>query len=184
VINGQFHKKLDVLEHLLEKMPDSPPEVAQKLATRALEEVRRLRQEAEQEDIAQTNRTLLGARLLDRRRTRFFVAYADHGIRLSALLFLVASHTRRRWNAGKRSRQAGWRNKAEWFGAQIGICGRQIYRLVRQGKELRLLDYTRTRRGLLVWIKDRKVHALRDRIMRKTTLTSGTTTCGLSGCWA
>jgi len=159
VINEQLQKKLSVLEHMLEKVPDSHPKVAQKLATKALEEVRLLRQEVDQEDIAQTNRTLLAAKLLDRRRTRFFVAYADHGIRLSALLFVVASHTRRRWNAGKRGKAAGWRKKAEWFGAQIGISGRQIYRLVGKGRKLRLLGSVRTRRGLLVWIKNRKVYA-------------------------
>ena len=70
------------------------PEVAKKVAIAALEDVRRFCKNAGMEDIAQMNRTALGAKLLERRRTRFFVAYADHGIRLSALLFLVASHTR------------------------------------------------------------------------------------------
>ena len=37
--------------------------------------------------------------------------------------------------------------------------GRQIHRLVREGKNLRLLDFLRTRRGLLLWVS-RNVHAI------------------------
>ena len=155
----QIQKKLSALETQLSYAAKAAPEVAKKVAIAALEDVRRFCKDAGMEDIAQMNRTALGAKLLERRRTRFFVAYADHGIRLSALLFLVASHTRRAWKAGKRGQGAGWRNTAEWFGAQIGISGRQIHRLVREGKNLRLLDFLRTRRGLLLWVS-RNVHAI------------------------
>jgi hypothetical protein len=124
VTKEQFFKRLSALEHMLEVVPHYHPKAAKKVAIMAHNEVRRLRLDVGQDDLAQVNRTLLGAKLLNHRRTRFFVTYAEHGIRLSALLFLVASHTRRRWRAGKRGRQAGWRNTAEWLGAQIGISGR------------------------------------------------------------
>jgi hypothetical protein len=161
VTKEQFYKRLKALEHMLNEVPRYSPKAAKKVAIRALEEVRRLRLDVGQDDTAEINRTMLGAELLKGRRTRFYVCYAEHGIHLSALLFLVASYTRRRWNAGKRGQQAGWRNTAEWFGAQLGIGERQVRRLVAHGKQLQLLDYLRTRRGLLVWLKA-KVYAKPD----------------------
>lgn len=155
----QLLKKLSTLEHRLREARNLTPKLAQNLAVTVHEDMLQLMQDVTLGDTATLNRTLDSGKLLERRRTRFFVAYANHGIRLSALLFLVASHTRRRWKAGERGRKAGWRNTAEWFGVQIGVSGRQVYRLVGKAKKLQLLDHLRTRRGLLVWIENRKVYA-------------------------
>jgi hypothetical protein len=157
VTNEQLLKKLTALEHLLHEAATLAPKHAR---IAGLEGVRRLKQEVALSDTASLNRTLDDGKLLKRRRTRFFVTYANqHGVRLSALLFLLASHTRRRWEAGERGRKAGWRDTAKRFGEQIGVSGRQVYRLVGKGKKLQLLDHLRTRRGLLVWITNRKVYA-------------------------
>jgi hypothetical protein len=90
-----------------------------------------------------------------KKRTRFFIKYAKrHGIHLSALLYVTAVHTRSNWYRGRRGTKAGWHQTAKWFGDQIGVGRKQIFRLLAQAKALYLLDFTRTSRGLLVWVKE------------------------------
>ncbi|MGO8930724.1 MAG: hypothetical protein ACLQU3_28025 [Limisphaerales bacterium] len=97
---------------------------------------------------------------LVKRRTRFFARYAEqYNVRFSALLLLVAVYTRRKYIQGNRGRKAGWHNTAEWFSKQIGVTPLQLRRLVREGKQEGLLDWTRTGRGLLIWITKRAVYA-------------------------
>ncbi len=160
MMTEQLVKKLQALEHSLRQATGVGPTAVQKLTSAALEDIRSLIHEVVSGDRAYESRLVDNGTMLKGRRTRFFVEYAKHGIRLSALQFLLASHTERSWRAGKRSQQAGWRQTAEWFGSQIGVSGRQIYRLVQQGKASGLLDYVRSRRGMVIWIKNRKVYAL------------------------
>lgn len=101
----------------------------------------------------------LNHRLLNR-RTRFFTEFAVQcGVRLSALLFLVAWNTRTRHEQGMRGRKAGWHMSAEHFGQQIGVDRKQVFRLVKEAEWHGLIGYQRTGRGLLIWITAKKIHA-------------------------
>ena len=94
------------------------------------------------------------------RRTRFIIKYAvKHSIRLSALLLLIAAHTRRKYRAGKQGHSAAWHHTTEWFAKSIGVGPKQLSRLLRAGRASKLLDWTRTGRGLLVWLTDQSVYA-------------------------
>jgi hypothetical protein len=98
--------------------------------------------------------------VLLRRRTRFFTALAaEYGVRLSALLFLVAWNTRSHHEKGLRGRKAAWHGTADWFARQIGLSRPHLFRLVKEGAWHGLLDWQRTGRGILVWISARKVLA-------------------------
>jgi hypothetical protein len=91
-------------------------------------------------------------------RTRFFVDLAvEHGPRLSALVFLVAIHTNRKHRMGRPGRRAAWHQSAAWYGHQLGISAVQVRRLMRQGRELNLVNYDRSGRGYLAWVKGKRV---------------------------
>jgi hypothetical protein len=90
---------------------------------------------------------------LVKRRTRFFIKYAKrHSVRLSALAYLVAVHTRKNWKRGLRDHRGGWHQNSAWFAQQLGITKRQVFRLVEQATSLFLLNYRRTGRGIIVWV--------------------------------
>jgi hypothetical protein len=98
------------------------------------------------------------------RRTRFFIKYAkDYSIRLSALLFIVAAHTQKRYREGKRNVRAGWHNTADWYSSQLGIGVRQVHRLVKEGVRAGLLGYQSTGRGMLLWIKKSAIYTELDK---------------------
>ena len=82
---------------------------------------------------------------LDRKRTRFLASLAQsHGVRLSALCFCIAVRTWRDYDRGKRGRKSGWHQSADWFGHQIGVGRWEVYKLLRQGRAAKLLDFCRT----------------------------------------
>lgn len=121
-----------------------------------------LREAVAQLEVERNEKHQLRPRLnirLVKRRTRFFIKYAKrHEIRLSALLYVVAVHTRRTWLRGYRGQKAGWHQNAEWFGKQIGVNKRQIFRLLEKSKSLYLLDFKRTARGMVVWVVEPAIY--------------------------
>lgn len=86
---------------------------------------------------------------------RFFAHLArSHNVRLSALVLYVVACTRQRFNAGLRDRRAAWHMSEADFGAQIDAGEKQVSRLLRKAKAAGLLNFTRTCRGVLVWVPD------------------------------
>jgi len=92
-------------------------------------------------------------------RTRFFIRYAkEHGVHLSAFLFLIAHYTRSEHRKGKRGRDCGWHQNVKWFAKQLGVTRRTMLRLIARAKVRRLLGVKRTTRGLLVWVHAKGVY--------------------------
>lgn len=91
-------------------------------------------------------------------RTRFFVSYATkHGVRVSALLYLVAVHTRKKWLDGVKGQHGGWGNTAAWFADQLGVTRHRAYQLFQEAKKTGLFKYVRRRRGIVAWVAE-EVH--------------------------
>jgi hypothetical protein len=93
-------------------------------------------------------------------RTRFFIKYADLGIHLSALVFLVAIHTELRYRQGKRGITAAWKATARWWADQIGLRDTDnVLRMMRRARAKRLLAFRRATHGMVLWVAEPRVYA-------------------------
>jgi len=96
-----------------------------------------------------------------RRRTRFFVKYIPQlGIRGSALVLLLAAHTKHMHDKGLTGVKAAWHQNAQWFARQLGCEIRQLFNLIQTAQAAGFLDYHRTSHALGLWITKKEVFDL------------------------
>lgn len=79
------------------------------------------------------------------------------GPRLAAILFLLCHNTRSRRDKGKRGKACAWHQRVSWWAEQIGVSERQVRRLFATGKEINLLDYEPTGRGIRAWTSHERI---------------------------
>jgi hypothetical protein len=79
------------------------------------------------------------------------------GPRLAAMLFLLCHNTRSERAKGKRGKACAWHQSVPWWASQIGVSDRQVRRLFASGKQMKLLDYESTGRGILAWTTHKRI---------------------------
>ena len=91
------------------------------------------------------------------RRSRFWgdIASEQKDIRLAALVFAVAAKTAYQYkHQGKRGHRACWPTTMEELGKQIGLKDRTwVWRLLQKARRRRLVQYQKTRRGVILRLK-------------------------------